>query len=339
MLVPTAARFVAVSFLLFTAWTPSAAGAVERLGTVRDWTLYADAHPNGRPYCYAGAERGAGDRITLLRGDPGLVVVLSRAAWPADTAQVSVEVALDDAPAVARRGTLQDRSLVIVWGDDASRAALTRASALRLRDDALASRWRLDGAGAVITALDRCFAARLDELARTQRAWRAIFDDDNAGGSTPGEAGTDLATDFARWFDRAGGGEVEAAVATADRDVFALRTRAGAGGLRLLAGDTHAAVHAGGAAWLRATCAAEGESVERERRDVGGTLVARLALACDGTPRFEALVLSYADAPGGFLVALPAASGRGAAFTAALRDDLLADRGALPALAATGRPF
>jgi len=339
MIVATAARLLAVLVLL--AATPTL--AVDRLGTVAGWDLFADAHPDARPYCYAAVARGAGDRITLLRGDPGLVVILSRAAWPSGARALDIEIALDDDRRETRAANLDDRSLVLVWDDEpASRRALAGGSTLRLTDGDLASAWDLADGGAALTAIERCFSERMAAHERGLAVWRAGFAS-TAPATEPAAIAAErlaLAADFTRWLARAAPDAAARVTPTTGVDaVYALRTALGTGRLRLLEGGTHATVLAGGEAWLRAACRGESVVAEHAREDVAGMAVVRTGLACAATARgFEAVMLSYRDAPGGLLLVVPAAAGRGGALTADIVADLTVRGRRPPTVTLAGDP-
>jgi hypothetical protein len=105
----------------------------------------------------------------------------------------------------------------------------------------------------------------------------------------------------------------------------------GDGEIRLLDGAADAAVPARRTAALRGECAGTAASTDRGRRELGGIVVRRRALACGhgGSERLAALVLSWPEARGGLLIVVPdpGGGGRGAAFTAALVADLAAHGG------------
>lgn len=139
--------------------------AAQLLGEVGDWTLRADRHADGTPYCWATADRRPGDRLTFLRSEVGLALVLTRRDWRLPEGDMAVDVAIDDAWRDHRRAALGPRTLVLHWAEPiAVRAALADGETLHVRasEGDLALRWSLDGGGDALEAVDRCWHARHD---------------------------------------------------------------------------------------------------------------------------------------------------------------------------------
>lgn len=154
-----------VTWLVATVFILAAvpAGSVERLGAVGDWTLRADRHADGAPYCWVVADRAPGDRLTFLRSGVGLAVILTRSTWRLPGEALAVEVSIDAGWRDARRAAVGPRTLVLHWADAREiRTALRQGRTLAVTDgDGLvAVRWSLAGGDAALLAVERCWRER-----------------------------------------------------------------------------------------------------------------------------------------------------------------------------------
>lgn len=159
-----AARLVPwlVATALFVAG--AAAGAVERLGSVGDWTLRADRFADGAPYCWIVADRAPGDRLTFLRSEVGLAVILTRRSWDLVGPDRDVEVRVDASWRGTREAAVGPRTLVLHWPrPEAIRRALAAGDWLAVAGarGEVDVRWRLTGAARALSAVDGCWKARL----------------------------------------------------------------------------------------------------------------------------------------------------------------------------------
>ncbi|NBB71875.1 MAG: hypothetical protein GVY33_16375, partial [Alphaproteobacteria bacterium] len=163
---PTFVTRLLAAAVLFVAAPAAAADERGRLG---DWTLTADGGEDGAPYCYAGADRGPGDRLTFMRSDVGLAVILTRRDWRLGGAEVEVDVAVDHGWHERRRAALGPRTLMLTWPQPAAvREALAGGDVLRVTGHATGRgvRWSLAGGAAALDAVERCWRSR-------RAAWEA----------------------------------------------------------------------------------------------------------------------------------------------------------------------
>lgn len=143
----------------------ASAGAVERLGSVGDWTLRADRFADGAPYCWIVADRAPGDRLTFLRSEVGLAVILTRRSWDLVGPDRDVEVRVDASWWGTREAAVGPRTLVLHWPrPDTIRRALAEGDWLAVAGarGEVDVRWPLTGAARALTAVDGCWNARLD---------------------------------------------------------------------------------------------------------------------------------------------------------------------------------
>jgi len=332
---PTFVTRLLAAAVLFVAASAAAADGRDQLG---DWTLTADRGEGGAPYCYAVAERGPGDRLTFMRSDVGLAVILTRRDWRLGGDAVEVDVAVDHDWHERRRAALGPRTLMLTWPRPAAvREALARGGVLRVTGHAtgLGVRWSLAGGGAALDAVERCWRSRWAAFEAGRARDADPFDADGAPDAASPETGVDrgeLARQFEAWLDLAAA-TYRAAVTpvAAEPARFALATLLGDGAIRLLDGATDAAVLARGTAALRAECEGPAATADHGRHDLGGIIVQRTGLACrdGGSGWLEALILSWQEHPGGLLIVVPdpGGGGLGAEFTAALVADLAARGG------------
>lgn len=314
------------------------AAATEWRGSVGDWDLRADRFDDGGLYCYAGADRGPGDRLTFVRSEVGLTLVLTRRSWRLRGEDVVVDVAVDDRWRDRRRAAVDRRTLVLSWREPAGvRTALARGRELRVTGQAPGGdvRWSLAGGAAALAALEGCWrdgpgAPAVDApLAGAPSAAEPAPPAPSSAGGTDRAA---LAARFETWLERAAP-RYRAAVTPVPGEPgrYRLATTLGDGEIRLLAGATPAAVVARGTAALRATCADARVTTDRGRQALEGGWSRRTRLACAGAePRhLEALVVGYPADGGGLLVVVPdpSGSGLGAGLTAALAEDIAAAAG------------
>jgi hypothetical protein len=331
MLVP---RLVAAVVLM--AATPAA--AAEWRGTVGDWDLRADRFDDGAPYCYAGADRGPGDRLTLLRSEVGLAVILTRRDWDLAGHVVDVEVAVDDRWRDRRRAALDPRTLMLTWAEPAAvRAALARGLELSVTGHTTGRgvRWSLAGSGAALEAIERCWRTRQTAFDDGHGPDRDPFHTDTAPRAEGRDSAVDrdaLAAEFEAWLDLAAATYRATVTPQAGEPArFRLETILGAGEIRLIAGATHDAVLNRATAVLRAACAGAAAMADHGRLELNEIAVRRTRLACDGgdAGRLEAVAVSWPEAPGGLVIIVPDPGGRGlgADFTAAVTEDLAASEG------------
>jgi hypothetical protein len=149
-----------VAAVVFMAALPAA--AAEPRGTVGDWELRADHLEDGAPYCYASADRGPGDRLTFLRSEVGLAVILTRRAWDLAGRTAEVDVAVDSLWRERRRAALDPRTLVLSWAEPAAaRRALAGGVELRVSGHTVGRgiSWSLAGSAAALEAIERCWRA------------------------------------------------------------------------------------------------------------------------------------------------------------------------------------
>ncbi len=331
MLVP---RLVAA--LVFMVAAPAA--AAEWRATVGDWDLRADRLDDGAPYCYASADRGPGDRLTFLRSEVGLAVILTRQGWDLAGRVVDVEVAVDDRWRDHRRAAVDPRTLMLSWAEPAAvRTALARGLELRVTGHATGRgvRWSLAGSAAALEAIERCWRARQTGAEAGRPPDRDPFHADAPPRAEARDTTVDreaLAADFEAWLDLAAASYRATVTPEAGAPQrFRLETILGAGELRLLAGGTPDAVLHGATAQLRAACPGAAAMADHDRHELNGSVVQRTRLACaDGDQEvLEAVAVSWPDAPGGLVIIVPDPGGRGlgADFTAALVEDLAASEG------------
>jgi len=153
--------------LIVTVLVALAAGsshAADRLATVAGWQVRADRFADGAPYCYAGADRGPGDRMNVVLSDVGLLVVLSRANWNEAPRQLNIELAVDDAWRAARPASVEGRTLILLLdAGGPAHLALRRGKALTIDggESIGPSTWSLAGGGAALKAIEQCYEARL----------------------------------------------------------------------------------------------------------------------------------------------------------------------------------
>jgi len=127
---PTFVTRLLAAAVLFVA---APAAAADGRGRIGDWTLTADHRDDGAPYCYARADRGPGARLTFLRSEVGLAVILTRRDWRLRGDAVEVEVTVDPGWHERRRAALGPRTLMLTWSRPADvRAALARGDVLRV---------------------------------------------------------------------------------------------------------------------------------------------------------------------------------------------------------------
>jgi len=331
MLVP---RLVAA--VVFIVAAP--ATAAEWRGAVGDWDLRADRFEDGAPYCYAGADRGPGDRLTFLRSEVGLAVILTRQGWDLAGRVVDVEVAVDDRWRERRQAAVDPRTLMLTWAEPAAaRAALARGLELRVTGDATGRgvRWSLAGSAAALEAIERCWRSRQTAFEADRAPDRDPFHADTAPRAEARDTAVDrgaLAADFEAWLDLAAASYRATVTPEAGAPArFRLETILGAGEIRLLAGATPDAVLHGATAVLRAACPGAAATVDHGRHELNGIAAQRTRLACDDGDerRLEAVAVSWPDEPGGLVVIVPDPGGRGlgADFTAAIVEDLAASEG------------
>lgn len=336
MLVP---RLVAAVVLI--AATPAA--AAQWRGTVGDWELRVDRFEDGAPYCYAGADRGPGDRLTFLRSEVGLAVILTRRGWDLAGDVVDVEVAVDDRWRDRRRAALDPRTLLLTWAEPtAVRTALARGLELRVTGHTTGPgvRWSLAGSAAALEAIERCWRTRQTAFDEGRAPDRDPFHADTAPRAEGRDTAVDrdaLAADFEAWLDLAAASYRATVTPEAGAPArFRLETILGAGEIRLLAGATHDAVLHRATAVLRAGCPGAAAMADHGRHELNGIPVQRTGLACDDGDerRLEAVAISWPDEPGGLVVIVPDPGGRGlgADFTAAVVEDLAASAGRALAL-------
>lgn len=314
-----------------------AAGAEWR-GTVGDWELRADRFEDGAPYCYAGADRGPGDRLTFVRSEVGLAVVLTRRGWDLAGHAVEVDVAVDDRWHDRRRAAVDPRTLMLTWAEPgAVRAALARGVELRITGHATGRgvRWSLAGSAAALEAVERCWRTRQTAFDDGGAVDRDPFHADTAPAPTSRDTAVDrdeLAGQFEAWLDLAAADYRVAVTPVAGAPArFRLETILGEGHLLLLAGAGHDRVLARGTAELRAACPGAAATLDHGRHDLDGIAVRRTRLTCHGEAagRLEAVTVSWPDEPGGLVLVVPDPGGRGlgADFTAAVVEDLAASAG------------
>ncbi len=325
-----------VAAVVLVAAAPAA--AAEWRGTAGDWDLRADRFEDGAPYCYAGADRGPGDRLTFLRSEVGLAVILTRQRWNLAGRVVEVDVAVDDRWRDRRRAALDPRTLMLTWPEPAAvRTALARGLELRVTGHATGRgvRWSLAGSAAALEAIERCWRSRQTAFDAGGATDRDPFHPDTAPTDKSPESAVDrdvLAAEFEAWLDLAAA-SYRAAVtpAVGEPARFRLETILGEGEIRLLAGATHDAVFAHATAELRATCAGTAAMADHGRHELNGIAVQRTRLACRGgdEARLEAVTVSWPDEPGGLVIVVPDPGGRGlgADFTAAVVEDLAESEG------------
>lgn len=318
--------------------TAAPAAAAEWRGSVGDWDLRADRFDDGARYCYAGADRGPGDRLTFVRSEVGLSVILTRRSWHLHGDEVVVDVAVDDRWRDRRRAALDTGTLVLHWREPAApRAALARGHELGItgRASGRGVRWSLAGSAAALAAIDRCWRTGDTARADDHRVEPDPFHTEPPPPEAAPAGAVDraaLAARFEAWLDLAAV-NYRAAVTPVPGAPgrYRLETILGAGEIRLLTGATPAAVMADGTAELRASCRGAAATVDRGGRQLQGSWVQRTRFACDrGEPRIrEAVVIGYPDDAGGLLVVVPDPGGRGlgADFTAALAEDIAAAAG------------
>ena len=157
-------RAFAVGFVLAAfGVAATAAAAAEQLGSVGTWELRADELADGAPYCYAGADRAPGDRLTFVRSEVGLAVILTRRDWGLPGRALDVDVAVDDRWRDRVEAAVDPRTLVLSWPEPtAVRRALARGSELRVGADAIDPelRWSLAGSAATLAAMEQCWRTR-----------------------------------------------------------------------------------------------------------------------------------------------------------------------------------
>lgn len=323
---------LAVGFAAAAILLAASTAAAERVGQIGSWTVRADHFENGAPYCYTGAERGAGDRLTFVRSELGLAAILTRGSWDLAEAAVEVDVAVDDRWRDRQRAAADGRTLILTWAEPApARTALARGFELRVtgRASGRGVTWSLAGSGRALAAIERCWRDRQTAFGRGRAPERDPFRADAAPTAEPRDAAVDrhaLAAEFETWLDLAAASyRVTVAPVAGDPARFELETILGAGRLQLLAGATPAAVLARGTAALRAKCSARAATADHGRHSLNGITVLRTGLVC-GEPKqhSEAVVVSWPHGPGGLLLIVPDPGGRGlgADFTAAVVESL-----------------
>ncbi len=334
-MMPTFVTRLLAAAVLFVA---APAAAADGRGQLGDWTITADRGDDGAPYCYAGADRGPGDRLTFLRSDVGLAVILTRRDWRLGGDEVEVDVAVAHGWHDRRRAALGPRTLMLTWPRPAAvRAALAGGDVLRVTGHATGRgvRWSLAGGAAALDAIERCWRTRRAASQPGRAPDADPFHADGAAAASPEPAVDrgELAGQFETWLDLAAASYRATVTPVAAAPArFALATVLGDGAIRLLDGATDAAVLARGTAALRAECEATAATADHGRHELGGIVVQRTGLAC-GHGRFgrllEGLILSWPEQPGGLLIVVPdpGGDGLGAEFTAALVADLAARGG------------
>jgi hypothetical protein len=157
-------RAFAVGFVLAASGLAATAAAdAERLGSLGTWELRADELADGAPYCYAGTDRAPGDRLTFVRSEVGLAVILTRRGWGLPGRALEVDVAVDDHWRDRVEAGVDPRTLVMTWPEPtAVRRALARGAELRVGADAIDPelRWSLAGSTATLAAMEQCWRTR-----------------------------------------------------------------------------------------------------------------------------------------------------------------------------------